>query len=109
MIIAVSALILGLLTASTKSTFDSVNGDLQKFAAELVLLDRDLWIYGADADNARTAIVTYTQRLLAVRWTDAHRPRDLDNPDGDALLNRAEISILALQPKDSVRLERKPS
>jgi hypothetical protein len=53
MIATLSALVLGLLVASAKGSFDSKNTELTKAAAESVLLDRTLAEYGPAAQKSR--------------------------------------------------------
>src|SRR5262252_2731014 len=48
-----AALVLGLLIASAKSSFDTKSEEVQQAAAKIVLLDRNLRQYGAAADPAR--------------------------------------------------------
>ena len=44
-----AALVLGLLTASAKSSFDTVDSEVQQSAAHIILLDRVLAQYGPAA------------------------------------------------------------
>ena len=53
-----SALVLGLLVASTKSSYDTKKSELAQFAGNVILLDRLLAHYGADAADARDALRT---------------------------------------------------
>jgi len=58
-----AALVLGLLIASAKSSFDTKSEEIQLAAARIVLLDRNLRQYGAAADPARD----YLRRLVTSR------------------------------------------
>jgi len=51
-----SALVLGLLVASTKGSYDTKKGELAQMAGNVILLDRVLAHYGAEADDARDAL-----------------------------------------------------
>ena len=53
MIATLAALVLGLLTASAKSSLDDKEGQVRSWAAELLLLDRTLAAYGPEAQSAR--------------------------------------------------------
>ena len=53
MIATLSALVLGLLVSSAKSTFDTVSSEITQSAAKLVLLDRVLANYGPASKDAR--------------------------------------------------------
>ena len=51
-----SALVLGLLVASTKSSFDTKNTEVVAMAGNIMLLDRVLAHYGAEAADVRDAL-----------------------------------------------------
>jgi len=53
-----SALVLGLLVASTKSSYDTKKSELAQMAGNVILLDRILAHYGAEAADARDALRT---------------------------------------------------
>jgi hypothetical protein len=53
-----SALVLGLLVASTKSSYDTKKSELAAMAGNIVLLDRILAHYGAEAADVRDALRT---------------------------------------------------
>src|SRR6516225_10099916 len=53
MVVVLSALVLGLLIASVKNSFDTAARDLKHFATQIVLLDRTLRAYGPATDPAR--------------------------------------------------------
>lgn len=53
-----SALVLGLLVASTKSSYDTKKSELAQMAGNVILLDRILAHYGAEAADARGALRT---------------------------------------------------
>ena len=100
MIIAMSTLVLGLLTASVKGAFDSVNADVKLFATEIVMLDRTLRFYGPDAEPARQDLIRYTDRALAETWPRKGQPAVVEDSTAEALLDRSEQRILALKPLD---------
>ena len=53
LVATMAALVLGLLIASAKSSYDRQNGELAQFAAEIIQLDRILAVYGPEAHEAR--------------------------------------------------------
>ena len=53
-----SALVLGLLVASTKSSFDTKNTEVVAMASNIMLLDRVLAHYGGEAADVRDALRT---------------------------------------------------
>jgi hypothetical protein len=57
------ALVLGLLVASAKNSYDTKSEELKQGAAEVILLDRDLRRLGPGADHARLVL----RRVIASR------------------------------------------
>jgi hypothetical protein len=53
LIATMAALVLGLLIASAKSSFDTQNAELTEMSSKVILLDRILAHYGPDAKEAR--------------------------------------------------------
>jgi len=56
LIATMAALVLGLLIASAKSSFDMQNAELTDMSSKVVLLDRILAHYGPDAKEARDVL-----------------------------------------------------
>jgi hypothetical protein len=67
LIATLTALVLGLLVASAKSSFDSQRTGLQQMAANFVVLDRGLAKYGPEAGPARDTLRQVVQRLLELQ------------------------------------------
>src|SRR6202451_1708929 len=53
MLVTFAALVLGLLTASAKSSFDTAANDLRTYAADLIEFDTTLRDFGSATDEAR--------------------------------------------------------
>jgi hypothetical protein len=62
------ALVLGLLVASAKSSFDTKSEELKQGAAKVILLDRDLRRLGPSADHARLLLRRAIAFRLKVPW-----------------------------------------
>jgi hypothetical protein len=56
LIATMAALVLGLLIASAKSSFDTQNAELTEMSSKVILLDRILAHYGPDAKEARDVL-----------------------------------------------------
>ncbi len=56
LVATISALVLSLLISSAKSSFDNMNAELVKNAANMIMLDRALAAYGPEAKEARDAL-----------------------------------------------------
>ena len=115
MLVMFAALVLGLLTASSKSVFDTTTTDIRTYAAELIQLDYTLREYGPDADVPRRILRAYTAAAIASTWAQEPPPpgdyyektlapgTGTDNLDSRALgamLERAQRYTRALQPTD---------
>ncbi len=101
MLSVLASLVLGLLIATAKSSYDSTVHSVRDYAAELGLLNENLRDYGADAAVPRDALRRYTEQLLAAGWPpDGARPAALQDDDGEKLLQHVRESIRALAPRD---------
>ncbi|MEP7329237.1 MAG: hypothetical protein ABI777_08490 [Betaproteobacteria bacterium] len=96
LIATLSALVLGLLVASTKAAFDAKSDEIKQTAARIVLLDRTLRQYGPEAAPARAMLHDLTRRRMMLTWNEA-----LDSAENDRL--RAE-GIAFEQFQTTVRL-----
>jgi Protein of unknown function (DUF4239) len=66
--------VLGLLTASAKSSFDTVGNDFRAYASELIQLDQTLRQYGAQAEPVRRVLRVYTAAAIASTWPGETAP-----------------------------------
>ena len=104
LIATTTALVLGLLTASAKSSFDTENAEIRSSAANLVLLDRTLAQYGPEAAPVRAMLKQAVTKRIELTW-----PASGDAPvrmDSAALQHGSEIveqSIRGLQPTNDLQ------
>jgi hypothetical protein len=63
-----AALVLGLLIASAKSSYDSKEDEIKQGAAKIILLDRTLRRYGPEADQARAVLRRITATQADLTW-----------------------------------------
>src|SRR6516164_8174235 len=101
MVVVLSALLLGLLIASVKGTFDTAARDLKHFATQIVLLDRTLRTYGPQGESARALIPRYVEQALAGTWPSDNKPEVVDDPQAEQLLYQLQDAVLALAPETS--------
>ncbi|SAK49865.1 hypothetical protein AWB79_01486 [Caballeronia hypogeia] len=114
MLVTFAALVLGLLTASAKTMFDTTNNDMRSYATSLIELDRAMRDYGAELDDARRVLKSYTAAAIASTWPlEPHPPgdypaieplkknEDLASPELGAMLSRAQHAVRMLQPQDA--------
>ena len=70
LIATMSALVLGLLIASAKSSFDAQRSELAQMSANIILLDRVLAHYGPEAKECRELVRGYVNVTLGRVWPD---------------------------------------
>ena len=93
-----AALVLGLLVASAKSSYDAQSTELTQLSTNVVMLDRVLARYGADAQVVRDLLRASVQRGIDRLWP----PSDGGHADlapmavGDTLQDK----LLELSPQD---------
>jgi hypothetical protein len=68
MIATLAALVLGLLTASAKSSLDEKESELRSAAAQVVLLDRTMAEYGAETQEARNLLKQTIAARISQIW-----------------------------------------
>src|SRR5262245_6785029 len=82
LVATMTALILGLVTASAKNAFDSVDTTVRHTAMDLLTLDRLLARYGPETKEIRTTM----QRVVAIRlarmWPDGSSGLSQPDPEG---------------------------
>jgi hypothetical protein len=96
-----AALVLGLLVASAKSSFDSLSNELTQFSANVVFLDRVLAHYGPEAREARGQLRSAVARTAGLVW-----PKDRSARPGLEPVTANESafeSIQQLSPKDNTQ------
>src|ERR1700689_1978783 len=74
MLVTFAALVLGLMTASAKNSFDTVGDDFRTYSADLIQLNATLRQYGADASEVRQLLRAYTAAAIASTWPSEPRP-----------------------------------
>lgn len=98
MLSIVAALVLGLLTASAKRTFDDAEQSISSYATDIVLLNQTLGHFGAVAAPIRKSLLQYTENAVHTTWPDAAPAQRLPLEDKAAgeLLRSITFQILAL-------------
>jgi hypothetical protein len=95
-----AALVLGLLTASVKQTYDSASHDREAYALQLGLLDRCLREYGPETAAARQQIHSYTAAVIAATWPNEPHPQGVQYP------NVTRVSGVGAPPEFASMIER---
>lgn len=68
MLVTFAALVLGLMTASAKTSFDTVGTDIRTYSADLIELNASLRQYGEGAMQIRQMLRAYTAAAIASTW-----------------------------------------
>jgi hypothetical protein len=100
----IAALVLGLLIASAKTSYDAQSGQLRQIAADIVLLDKLLEQYGPEARPARAqlrlAIGPMVDRIWRESIPASRRPASFA---ANAASEKALADILGLAPQTDVQ------
>jgi len=91
-----AALVLGLLVASAKDSYDAQNNELTQMSANIVLLDRILAHYGPDAQESRDLLRTAAVRIAARLWHSGPAGSEPTSSGAEFIYNK----VLHLSPKD---------
>ena len=114
MLVTFTALVLGMLTTSVKSSFDKADSGMKGFAAELIQLDESLRQYGGEAASAREQLRNYTAAVIASIWFEEvtppsnYYPKGLPHGMSESLalgdkLNQVGLMIRQLEPQYAMR------
>lgn len=95
-----SALVLGLMITSAKTSFDTDRESVVEIATNMLLIDRALAHYGSDAKPAREALRGLMQRAVDTVTSPAESPGKGASELGSPLpqLDRLQTTLLALSP-----------
>ena len=72
LIATMAALLLGLLVASAKSSYDTQKGEITQMVAKTAYLDRMLAMYGPEAKDARAQLKSAVAVTIARMWPGEH-------------------------------------
>jgi hypothetical protein len=101
MLSVLASLVLGLLIATAKTSYDTTDRAIRSYAAELALLNETLRDYGGDASVPHDLLHSYTERWLQDGWPKSgERPSTLEDEEARLLLEHVREAIRALKPTD---------
>jgi hypothetical protein len=99
-----AALVLGLLTASAKSSFDTLDSEVQQGAAHIVMLDRVLAQYGPETKETRDQLRQLVAYRIQLTWPeDSSRPTRVDAPEMTPTIEGFQGRIRALSPQNDAQ------
>jgi hypothetical protein len=101
-IATIAALVLGLLIAAAKSSFDTQSTQITQITADIILLDKLLAQYGPEArpirEQMRSLIGPFADRLWREKETSSTTPFEFD-----ASGEQAYLAIQALSPQNDLQ------
>jgi hypothetical protein len=108
LVATMTALLLGLVTAAAKGTFDSQDATIRNTASGVITLDRLLARYGPETQPTRVALRRVVAMRMEAVWPEDRRtPADLAEPQSAALARppaeEIEDQILALAPQTDTK------
>jgi Protein of unknown function (DUF4239) len=99
-----AALVLGLLIASAKTSFDTRSKEIEQFSANLTLLDRELQHFGQDEKDTRALLRDFTARKIAQTWrTDRNSLPAIDDVQTVQVLDDIEDRLRVLMPQTEIQ------
>jgi len=97
-----AAMVLGLLVASAKSSYDTKVEEIQQVAAKLVLLDRNLRDVGPEVDPMRQRLRSILADYVLPRWDrgalDLNSPLQAATAPGAAAVHDLVIALRGMTP-----------
>lgn len=101
LIATLTALVLGLVTASAKSSFDDLSVEIKNSAAQVLMLDRTLARYGPETKEIREELRNALAHRLEMTWPqNRSQAEKLDSIDVTRGLERLVDQIRGLSPQN---------
>ncbi|MQT11147.1 bestrophin-like domain [Segnochrobactrum spirostomi] len=116
MLVTFASIVLGLLVSSSKTAFDTADGEMHNYAIKLIELDRALRDAGPVADDIRAQLRAYTAAAIASTWSEEPSPKgdyyprlapdnpndiDIANSKLGQMINKIGVAVVNL-PQDGL-------
>jgi hypothetical protein len=98
-----AALVLGLLIASAKSSYDVKEDEIKQGAVKIILLDRTLRHYGPDADQARAILRRLAATQTDLTWIESDAQLDVRSGDDSSGIEEVQEKLRALVPANDAQ------
>jgi hypothetical protein len=106
-IATMAAIVLGLLVASAKGSYDTKHDEVQSAAAKFIVLDRTLRQYGPETQSARALLRDRVKSLASMRWVrkelTSSDPRTAPAPAATYGYEQIWLSVRTLSPANDVQ------
>ena len=106
LIATMTALVLGLVTASAKSSFDTMSTAVKTTAVDILTLDRFLARYGSDTREIRVTLQDVIANRVDMIWPEGSSRPTVVDPLGQLRLPRASLTKSALSRRVMTPSER---
>lgn len=106
LIATMTALVLGLVTASAKSSFDEVEGAVKRTSVDVLAMDRALARYGPETQPIRRGLADMVQQRIAMIWEPEASGASRRDPVSSGFVTQGERladAIRALKPSDDLQ------
>jgi hypothetical protein len=104
MIATLAALVLGLLVAAAKGTYDTQNSAVKQLSASVLLLDRTLSLYGPETKEARALLREATAAMLERIWPeDGARAGSVEPGEARAQMEVFYDKVATLKPHNETQ------
>ena len=104
LIATLSALVLGLLIASAKASYDRVNNEFNQASVDVIMLDRTLANYGPETKDARQLLrQAYASAMELVFSADGKGAANLDTPQRLARWEQFQKKLRELVPGNDLQ------
>jgi hypothetical protein len=101
-----AALVLGLLVASTKGTYDTERNESTQLASRIIYLDRVLAMYGPETADARSELKQATTTMIHRMWPE-ERGAKVELEPNERWSDELPKAIYGLSPGDEVQKQYK--
>ena len=104
LIATLAALVLGLLIASAKTSFDKIKDEVTQAAVKIVQLDRALAHYGSETKEARDLLRTVVASVIELMFSEERsgHPK-LDAPERLARIEQIQAKLRDLTPRNDAQ------
>lgn len=104
LIATLAALVLGLMVASAKASFDARSDEVRQSAAQIVMLDRSLRQYGPEAVPALDLLHDLVRRQLLLTWEESATPAVRDERHAASTgVEKFQTLLRNLKPADEAQ------
>jgi hypothetical protein len=95
LLVTFAALVMSLILASVRNSYDAAFHDRSHYAASLAELDACMRDYGPELAEARTKLHGYVAAVITSTWPDEPPPQGVDHPDTAGMPRLGEVPVLA--------------